>query len=88
MCRNIKTLSNYDPPATAEEIRAASVQFVRKVSGSTKPSKLNQAAFERAIDDIATAVTVLLDTLITPSKPRNRELEAIKARARTAQRFG
>lgn len=88
MCRNIKTLFNFEPPATDAEIRAASVQFVRKVSGSTKPSKANEAAFEHAIDDIAAIVTELLNSLITSAKPRDREVEAAKARARTAQRFG
>jgi len=88
MCRNIRTLYNFDPPATDAEIRAASVQFVRKISGSSKPSKANEAAFEHAIDNIAAVVTELLDSLITTSKPRNRENEAAKARVRAAHHFG
>ena len=88
MCRNIKTLFNFKPPAAEEEIRAASVQFVRKVSGSTKPSKANEAAFDRAIDDIATAVQELLGSLVTSAQPKNRETEAARARARAVQRFG
>jgi len=88
MCRNIRTLYNFDPPATDAEIRAASVQFVRKISGSSKPSKANEAAFEHAIDYIAAVVTELLDSLITTSKPRNRENEAAKARVRAAHHFG
>lgn len=88
MCRNIKTLFNFEPPATDEDIRAASVQFVRKVSGSTNPSKANEVAFEQAIDEIAASITELLNSLTTSAKPRNREVEAAKARARSAQRFG
>ena len=87
MCRNIKTLFNFEPPATEAEIRAAAVQFVRKVSGSTKPSKANEAVFEGAIDDIARIITGLLDSLSTSAEPRDREVEAAKARARAAQRF-
>ncbi len=87
MCRNIRTLFNFEPPATDGEIRAASLQFVRKVSGSTKPSKANKAAFERAVDDIELAVRQLLDALVTPSPPKDREVEAAKARARATQRF-
>ena len=88
MCRNIKTLFNFEPPATEADIRAASIQFVRKVSGSTKPSKANESVFELAIDDIAASVTELLSSLNTSAQPRDREAEAAKARARAAQRFG
>ncbi len=88
MCRNIKVLFNFEPPAAEEEIRAASAQFVRKVSGSTKPSKANEAAFDRAIDDIASAVQELLGSLVTSAQPKNRETEAARARARAVQRFG
>ena len=88
MCRNIKTLFNFDPPATDEEIRAASVQFVRKLSGFTKPSKANEAAFDRAVDDVSHIAHGLLDSLVTAAPARDREVEAAKARARTAQRFG
>ncbi|MEM7017670.1 MAG: DUF2277 domain-containing protein [Pseudomonadota bacterium] len=88
MCRNIKTLFNFEPPATEDEIRAASVQFVRKLSGSTKPSKANEAVFERAVDDITVIVGELLENLITSVPPKNREIETAKARARAAQRFG
>lgn len=88
MCRNIKTLHNFKPPATEEEIRASSVQFVRKLSGFTKPSKVNEAAFNRAVDEVARAATELLDSLVTTAPPRDREVEAAKARARSAERFG
>ena len=88
MCRNIKTLFNFEPPATKDEIRAASVQFVRKVSGSTKPSKANEPAFEKAIDDISAVVAKLLNSMITTAEPRDREVEAMKARQRAKQRFG
>lgn len=88
MCRNIKTLYNFEPPATDEEIRAASLQFVRKLSGFNSPSKANQAAFERAIEDIAAAARVLIDSLVTTADPRDREIEAARARARSAARFG
>ena len=88
MCRNIRTLFNFEPPATDAEIRAASIQFVRKVSGSAKPSKANEAAFEHAVDRIAATVTGLLDSLITSASPRNREAEVAKAKARAAMRFG
>jgi len=88
MCRNIRPLFNFEPPATRQEMRAASLQFVRKVSGFTKPSKANEEAFDRAIDEVATAVERLLDALVTTAPPRDRELEAAKARARAAQRFG
>ena len=88
MCRNIKTLFNFDPPANEEEIRAASLQFVRKLSGFNKPSKVNEAAFERAIDQIAGVAQTLLDSLVTNAEPRDREVEAEKARLRSAERFG
>jgi hypothetical protein len=88
MCRNIKTLFNFDPPVTAEEIRAASLQFVRKISGFTNPSKANEAAFQAAIDDIAGIATRLLTSLETNAPPKNRAEEAAKAKARAAQRFG
>ncbi len=88
MCRNIKTLFNFEPPATDEEIRAASVQFVRKLSGFTKPSKANEEAFEQAIDQVAEAARILIDSLITTADPRDREIEAQRARARSAARFG
>ena len=88
MCRNIKTLFNFDPPATDDEVRAASVQFVRKISGSTKPSKANQAAFDRAVEDVTVIVTDLLESLVTAAPVRDREAEAARARARAAQRFG
>ena len=88
MCRNIKILFNFEPPATEGEIRAAAVQFVRKVSGSNKPSKANQPAFEKATDNIAASVSELLNSLVTSAEPRDREVEAAKARARTEQRFG
>ncbi len=87
MCRNIKTLFNFDPPATDEEIHDAALQFVRKVSGSTRPSKRNEEAFERAVDAIAVSVRDLLNTLETSQHPRNREEEAAKARAKAAIRF-
>ena len=88
MCRNIKTLFNFEPPATEEEIRTASIQFVRKISGSTKPTKQNEAAYKHAIDEIATSVGNLLDSLVTSASPKDREAEAAKARARAAKRFG
>ena len=87
MCRNIKTLHNFKPPATDEEIRASSVQFVRKLSGFTKPSKANELAFNRAVDKVAIAAHELLESLVTNAPPRDREGEAAKARARTAERF-
>ena len=87
MCRNIRTLFNFDPPATNEEIRASSEQFVRKLSGFAKPSKANEAAFERAVEDIFKVARGLIDSLETASPPRNREVEAQKARARAAERF-
>jgi len=88
MCRNIKTLFNFDPPATDEEIRGASIQFVRKLSGFTKPSKANEVAFDRAVEEVAAVARNLLDSLVTNAEPRDREVEAERARARAAQRFG
>lgn len=88
MCRNIKTLHNFKPPATEEEIRASSLQFVRKLSGFTKPSKANEPAFNLAVDQVAQAARELLDSLVTTAPPRDREVEAAKARARSAERFG
>ena len=88
MCRNIKTLHNFDPPATEEEVRAAALQYVRKVSGVPKPSKANEAAFVRAVDEIAHITAHLLDDLVTAAPPRDREVEAAKARARAEKRFG
>ena len=87
MCRNIRTLFNFDPPATEEEIRASAVQVVRKLSGFTKPSKANEAAFERAVDEVSEAARRLLVSLATTGQPRNREVEALKARARAAERY-
>ena len=87
MCRNIKTLHNFKPPATEEEIRASSLQFVRKLSGFTKPSKSNEVAFNRAVDQVAQAARELLDSLLTNAPPRDREVEAAKARARNTERF-
>ena len=87
MCRNIRTLFNFEPPATEEEIRASALQFVRKLSGFTKPSKANEAAFERAVEEVSDAARRLLDSLATTGQPRNREVEALKARARSAERF-
>ena len=88
MCRSIKTLHNFKPPATDAEIRAASLQFVRKLSGFARPSKANQRAFERAVDEVAQAAHALLGALVTNGPPRDREVEAAKARARAAERFG
>ena len=88
MCRNIKTLFNFDPPATDEEIRAASLQFVRKLSGFTSPSKANEAAFDLAIDETAAVARKLIDSLITNASPRNREEVAAAAKARSIERFG
>jgi hypothetical protein len=87
MCRNIKTLHNFKPPATDEEIRASSLQFVRKLSGFTKPSKANEVAFNRAVDEVTQAANELLRSLVTNAPPRNREVEAARARARAAERF-
>lgn len=87
MCRNIKTLHNFAPPATEEEIRASSLQFVRKLSGFTKPSQANEKAFNRAVDAVTQAAHELLKSLVTNAPPRDREVEAVKARARSAKRF-
>jgi hypothetical protein len=88
MCRNIKTLFNFDPPVTEEEVRAASLQFVRKISGFTKPSKANETAFNAAVDEIARVSASFLGQLATSAPPKNREEEAAKAKARAAERFG
>ena len=88
MCRNIKTLFNFDPPATDEEIRAASLQFVRKLSGFNAPSKANEAAFDEAIEEVAAIARRLIDTLTTNAAPRNREEVAARARERAAERYG
>ncbi len=88
MCRSIKTLFNFEPPATEQEIRAASLQFVRKLSGFSVPSKANEAAFNQAVDEVARVATALLDSLTTTAQPRDREVEAQKARERSAARFG
>jgi hypothetical protein len=88
MCRNIKTLFNFDPPATDKEVRDASLQFVRKLSGYNSPSKANEAAFNAAIDDVFAAARKLIDSLETNAEPRDREIEAAKAKARSAERFG
>ncbi len=87
MCRNIRTLYNFDPPATDEEVRASALQYVRKVSGFTKPSRANEEAFSRAVDAVAAASHELLDALSTSAPPKNREVEQAKARARSAQRY-
>jgi hypothetical protein len=88
MCRNIRTLFNFDPPATELEIRDASLQFVRKLSGFNVPSKTNEEAFERAVDEISSAARTLIQSLTTSAEPKNREVEAAKARVRSALRFG
>lgn len=87
MCRNIRTLHNFEPPATRDEVQAAALQFVRKVSGTSKPSQANQAAFDRAVHEIAHITEHLLDDLVTAAPPKNRETEAAKARARAEQRY-
>jgi hypothetical protein len=87
MCRNIRTLHNFDPPATAEEVHASALQYVRKISGSTKPSQANAAAFEEALEAVEAATRTLLDRLVTAAPPKNREAEAAKAKARSEQRF-
>ncbi len=87
MCRNIRTLHNFEPPATEDEVRSAALQFVRKLSGYTKPSQANAAVFDAAIDEIGAAAMRLLDGLVTQAPPKNREAEAAKARARSAKRF-
>jgi hypothetical protein len=88
MCRNIRTLYNFDPPTTDEEVRAASLQFVRKISGFTKPSQSNQEAFDRAVDEVARAARTLLAALTTTAPPKDREVEAAKAHAKALRRFG
>jgi hypothetical protein len=88
MCRNIKTLHNFEPPATEDEVQAAALQYVRKVSGSQKPSKANEAAFARAVEEVAATTRRLLDELVTVAAPRDREVEAARARARAEKRFG
>ena len=88
MCRNIKILFNFEPPATDEEIRGASLQFVRKISGFTKPSTANDAAFNRAVEQVTEAARDLLNSLVTTSEPRSREAELVRARSRSANRFG
>ncbi len=88
MCRNIKTLFNFDPPATEEEIQGASLQFVRKLSGFNRPSGANEVAFNRAVEEVAAVARNLLDSLVTTAEPRDREVEAARARARAAERFG
>jgi hypothetical protein len=87
MCRNIKTLFNFEPPATEEEIRASSLQFVRKLSGFTSPSKANEAAFNRAVEDVASAARTLIESLVTGADPRDRDIEAARAKAKSAVRF-
>ena len=87
MCRNIRTLHNFEPPATEEEVQSAALQYVRKISGFTKPSKANEDAFERAVDEVAAASSRLLAELVTSAAPKDREVEAAKARARAAERF-
>lgn len=87
MCRNIKTLFNFEPPATDSEVRAASIQFVRKLSGFSAPSQANQEAFERAINDVAAVARELIDSLVSNAPPKNREAEAVKAKLRSAERF-
>jgi hypothetical protein len=87
MCRNIHTLHNFEPPATDEEIRGAALQYVRKISGSTKPSRANVEAFDRAVEEVALATTNLLDNLVTSAPPKDREVEAAKRRVRAAERF-
>lgn len=88
MCRNIKTLFNFEPPVTEDEIRASALQFVRKLSGFNKPSKVNEAAFDQAIEEVTVAARTLLHSLVTNAEPRDRDIEAERARARSAERFG
>jgi len=88
MCRNIRTLFNFEPPATEDEVRAASLQFVRKISGFTKPSKANEEAFDSAVDQVSEIAEALLASLVTSAEPHDREIEAARARARAAERFG
>jgi hypothetical protein len=87
MCRNIRTLHNFEPPATADEIRDAALQYVRKISGSTKPSQANAEAFDRAVDEVAGATERMLDSLVTAAPPKDREVEAARRRARAAERY-
>ena len=87
MCRNIRTLYNFEPPATDEEVRAAALQYVRKISGTSKPSHANQAVFERAVDEVAEATARLLEGLVTAAPPKSREVEAARRKERTARRF-
>lgn len=88
MCRNIRTLSNFEPPATDDEIRASALQFVRKISGTTRPSRANEELFNQAVDEVATVARRLVDHFVTHAPPRNREVEAAKARARAQERYG
>jgi hypothetical protein len=88
MCRSIRTLHNFDPPATRDEIHASALQFVRKISGVTRPSRQNQAAFDRAVEEVAAATRTLLDALVTSAPPKNREVVAAQAKARAAKRYG
>ena len=88
MCRNIKTLFNFDPPATSDEVQASAIQFVRKLSGFTKPSKANEAAFDLAVERVAAAAQEMLNSYVTNSPPRDREIEAARAKARSLERFG
>ena len=88
MCRNIRTLHNFEPPATPDEVHASALQYVRKISGTTKPSKQNEAAFEHAVDEIARVTRELLDALVTKAPPRDRAVEAERAKARSALRYG
>lgn len=88
MCRNIKVLANFEPPATEDEIRASALQFVRKLSGTTKPSRANEEAFERAVDEVTASARRLVDSIVTNAPPRNREAEARKAKERALRRFG
>jgi hypothetical protein len=88
MCRNIRTLFNFEPPATEREVRASSLQFVRKISGFPKPSQVNEAAFERAVEQVTRAARELLDALVTPSAPKDRVVEAARAKERSVKRFG
>lgn len=88
MCRNIKVLANFEPPATDDEVRASSLQFVRKLSGTTKPSKANEEAFNRAVEDVTAAARRLVDSLVIHAPPRDREVEALKAKERSLKRFG
>ena len=88
MCRNIRTLSNFEPPATDDEIRASALQFVRKISGTTKPSKANEELFNQAVEEVATVARRLVDQFVTNAPPRNREIEAAKARTRAQERYG